>query len=141
MRAFTIVVHPSPEEERHIATVPDLPGWITEGRTVEECVERAREAIGVFVEDIAEARAHLVPEAAADAGAGGVPDEAEEEAVDALRRAMAALRTVETHLEEEITRRPDGHTSQPLRRAHVALLRARSSLVDEERRAAERSPG
>jgi predicted RNase H-like HicB family nuclease len=136
MRAVTIVVQPDPGQDGHLATVPELPGWATTAATVEECVERARQVIGLFVDGLA------APGGAAElAGrvAGAMPDEAEEEALDALRRAMAALRTVESHLEEEIAR-ADGTSRRSLRRAHGALLRARYSLVEEERRAVERAP-
>ncbi len=134
MRAFTIVVQPDPGHEGHLATIPDLPGFTATGRTVEECVERAHRVIGLFVDgltppgDAAELAAH-----------GGATVEAEAEAIDALRRGMAALRTVECALEDEITL-AGGASSRPLRRAHGALLRARHALVEEERRAVERTP-
>lgn len=134
MRAFTIIVQPDPELEGHLATIPDLPGFIASGTTVEECVERAHRVIGLFVDG-------LTPQAGAAelAGHGAATFEAEAEALDALRRGMAALRTVECALEDEITRADEG-SSHPLRRAHGALLRARSTLVEEERRAVERTP-
>jgi predicted RNase H-like HicB family nuclease len=138
MRAYTIIVQPDAHDEGHTATVPDLPGWATSGRTVEECVEHAREVIGLFADDLDAASA--APAELSGHGPGEASDEAGAEAVDALRRAMAALRTVESHLEEEITRTPDGRARRPLRRAHGALLRARRSLVEEERRAVERVP-
>jgi predicted RNase H-like HicB family nuclease len=138
MRAYTIVVQPDAQDEGHTATVPDLPGWAASGRTVEECVERAREVIELFVDDLDPSSA--APAELTGRGPGEASDGAEAEAVDALRRAMAALRTVESHLEEEITRTPDGRSRRPLRRAHGALLRARRSLVEEERRAVERVP-
>ena len=135
MHAYTIVVQPA-DGEGHVAVVPDLPGWTAAGSTVEECVARAREVIGLVAEDLAAA-----PVATELHGRGGAAtDQAEEEALDALRRAMAALRTVESHLEEEITRTADGHARRPLRRAHGALLRARRSLGEEERRALDRAP-
>jgi predicted RNase H-like HicB family nuclease len=131
MRAYTIVVQPAAEQEGLIATVPDLPGWAAGGRTVEECVERAREVIGLVVEGLDPAGAPME--------LGGRPADApmdaeEEEAADALHRAMAALRTVEIQLEEEITCWPDGRDRRPLRRAHAAILGARRSLVEEQRR-------
>ncbi|HEX6492867.1 MAG TPA: type II toxin-antitoxin system HicB family antitoxin [Candidatus Dormibacteraeota bacterium] len=136
MHAYTIVVQPAAEDEGHIAVVPDLPGWAATARTVEECVARAREAIGLVAGDLTAARVPVEP-----TGEGGAaPGRAEEEALDALRRAMAALRTVESHLEEEITRSGDGDAREPLRRAHGTLLRARRSIGEEERRAAERAP-
>jgi predicted RNase H-like HicB family nuclease len=139
MRAYTIVVQPDAQDEGHTATVPDLPGWAASGRTVEECVERAREVIGLFVDDL-DPSSSAAPAELTGRGPGEASDGAEAEAVDALRRAMAALRTVESHLEEEITRTSDGRSRRPLRRAHGALLRARRSLVEEERRAVERVP-
>jgi predicted RNase H-like HicB family nuclease len=134
MRAYTILVQPAAEHQGLIATVPELPGWAAGGRTVEECVERAREVIGLFVGDLDPGGATMeLTGRAADAA----DEEAEEEAADALRRATAALRTVEVQLEEEITRRLDGQDRRPLRRAHAALIRARRSLVEEQRRAGD----
>jgi predicted RNase H-like HicB family nuclease len=116
MQTYTIVVQPAAEDEGHIAVVPDLPGWTATGRTVEECVARAREVIGLVTEGLA-----AEPSRAGTAGRGGaVADQAEEEALDALRRGMAAL--------------------PPLRRPHGALLRARRSLGEEEQRALDRLP-
>jgi predicted RNase H-like HicB family nuclease len=130
MRAYTIVVQPAAEQEGLIATVPDLPGWAAGGRTVEECVERAREVIGL-VEGLDPAE---VPMELGGRPAAAPMDAEDEEAADALHRAMAALRTVENQLEEEIIRWPDGRDRRPLRRAHTAILRARRSLVEEQRR-------
>ncbi len=136
MRAYTIVVQPAAEDGGMIATVADLPGWAASGGTVEECVERAREVIRLFVDGPVTDGA----EAELDGRVAESADAAEEEAVDALRRAMAALRTVEVQLEEEITRRLDARDRRPLRRAHAALLRARRSLVEEQRRAGRPAP-
>ncbi|HEY2704631.1 MAG TPA: type II toxin-antitoxin system HicB family antitoxin [Candidatus Dormibacteraeota bacterium] len=132
MRAYTIVVQPAAEAHGLIATIPDLPGWAAGGRTVEECLDRAREVIALFVDDLDAGR-----EAGELTGrpTAAPPEGAEEEAADALRRAMAALRTVESQLEEEITRWPDSQDRRPLRRAHAAVLRARRSLVEEQRHA------
>jgi predicted RNase H-like HicB family nuclease len=136
MHVYTIVVQPAAEEDGHIAVVPDLPGLTAVGRTVEECVARAREVIGL----VAGPQAATPPAAELTGHAAGASDEAEEEALDALRRAMAALRTVERDLEEEITRTADVGARQPLRRAHEALLRARRALADEALRAVSRLP-
>ncbi|TMD95995.1 MAG: type II toxin-antitoxin system HicB family antitoxin [Chloroflexi bacterium] len=133
MHAYTIVVQPA-EDEGHIAVVPDLPGWTATAQTVEECVARAREVIGLVAGELAPGPGPTE----LTGGGGGATDQAEEEALDALRRAMAALRTVESHLEDEITRTPDGRARRPLRRAHGALLRARRSLGEEERRTLDR---
>ncbi|HEV7467983.1 MAG TPA: type II toxin-antitoxin system HicB family antitoxin [Candidatus Dormibacteraeota bacterium] len=136
MRAYTIVVQPAAEQEGLIATVPDLPGWAAGGRTVEECVERAREVIGLFVEGLDPAGG---PMELSGRPAAAPIDADEEEAADALRRATAALRTVESQLEEEITRRTGGQDRRPLRRAHAVILRARRALVEEQRRAGDRA--
>ena len=127
---YTIVVQPDAEDEGHIAVVPDLPGWSAAGRTVEECVAHAQEMIGLVV-------GGLAPPSGPREPSGRAADPAEEEALDALRRAMAALRTVETDLEDEIVR-AGGDGRAPLRRVHGAVLRARHSLADEERRALDR---
>jgi antitoxin HicB len=48
MRTYTIVVEPE-EDGGYYVTVPALPGCFTRGNTVEECRERAVEAIGVHI--------------------------------------------------------------------------------------------
>jgi predicted RNase H-like HicB family nuclease len=48
MRTYTIVVEPE-ESGGYYVTVPALPGCFTRGSTIEECQERAVEAIGVHV--------------------------------------------------------------------------------------------
>jgi predicted RNase H-like HicB family nuclease len=48
MRTYTIVVEPE-EGGGYFVAVPALPGCFTRGRTVEECHERAVEAIGVHI--------------------------------------------------------------------------------------------
>jgi antitoxin HicB len=48
MRTYTIVVEPE-EGGGYYVTVPALPGCFTRGSTVEECQERAVEAIGVHI--------------------------------------------------------------------------------------------
>ena len=48
MRTHTIVVEPE-EGGGYYVTVPALPGCFTRGNTVEECRERAVEAIGVHI--------------------------------------------------------------------------------------------
>lgn len=52
MRAYTIILEPDVEEGGYTVTVPSLPGCITQGETVEQCVERAREAIEGFIESL-----------------------------------------------------------------------------------------
>ncbi|HZK67829.1 MAG TPA: type II toxin-antitoxin system HicB family antitoxin [Chloroflexota bacterium] len=49
-RQYTIILHPEPEEGGYSVTVPALPGCFTQGETVEECVDRAKEAIALHIE-------------------------------------------------------------------------------------------
>lgn len=52
MRKYTIILKPDPEEGGYAVTVPALPGCITQGETIEQCIERAREAIAGYVESL-----------------------------------------------------------------------------------------
>lgn len=52
IRRFKIVLEPDPEEGGYTVTVPSLPGCVTEGDTIEECIEQAKEAIKVTIEDM-----------------------------------------------------------------------------------------
>lgn len=61
MRAYTIILEPDVEEGGYTVTVPALPGCITQGETVEQCVERAREAIEGFIESL-KADGEVIPE-------------------------------------------------------------------------------
>jgi antitoxin HicB len=45
-RTYTIFLDPDFEEGGYTVTVPALPGCVTQGESIEECIERAREAIG-----------------------------------------------------------------------------------------------
>ena len=60
-RRYTILLDPDDEEGGYTVTVPALPGVVTQGETVEECLERAREAIGLHIEGLI-ARGMPVPE-------------------------------------------------------------------------------
>lgn len=60
-RRYTIVLEPDLEQGGYTVTVPALPGCVTQGETVEECAERAREAIAGYIESLA-ARGLPVPE-------------------------------------------------------------------------------
>ena len=51
MRTYSIVVDPDPEGG-YTVTVPSLPGCVTQGEAVEECVEHAQGAIGLYLEDL-----------------------------------------------------------------------------------------
>jgi len=48
MRTYTVVVEPE-EGGGYFVVVPALPGCFTRGSTLEECRERAVEAIGVHI--------------------------------------------------------------------------------------------
>lgn len=48
VRTYTIVVEPE-ETGGYLVTVPALPGCFTQGRTLDECRERAAEAIEVHI--------------------------------------------------------------------------------------------
>lgn len=45
LQRFTLLLTPNPGEDMLTVTVPALPGCVTQGRTVEQALERAREAI------------------------------------------------------------------------------------------------
>ncbi len=52
MRRYTIILDPDPDEGGYTVTVPALPGCITQGDTVEQCIERAKEAIALHIEGL-----------------------------------------------------------------------------------------
>jgi predicted RNase H-like HicB family nuclease len=60
-RRYTIVLDPDPDDGGYTVTVPALPGCVTQGDTVEQCVERAQEAITGYIESL-QARGLPVPE-------------------------------------------------------------------------------
>jgi len=51
---FTVEIYPDKEEGGYTAVVPSLPGCVTQGQTVDETIERAREAIVGYVECLKE---------------------------------------------------------------------------------------
>lgn len=61
MRRYTILLIPDPEEGGYTATVPALPGCISEGDTLEDTMENIRDAIRLYLEDV-EATGERVPE-------------------------------------------------------------------------------
>ena len=61
MARYTIVLEPNYPEEGYTVRVPALPGCITYGRTREEALERAREAVRGFIEGLQKA-GDAVPE-------------------------------------------------------------------------------
>lgn len=52
MRQYTIILEPDTEEGGYTVTVPALPGCVTQGETIEQCIERAREAIAGYIESL-----------------------------------------------------------------------------------------
>ncbi len=52
---FTVLIKQD-EDGMYIAKVPDIPGCYTQGKTVEQAVERVREAIQVYLEAEKEGR-------------------------------------------------------------------------------------
>jgi antitoxin HicB len=52
-RRYTIVLEPDTDEGGFTVLVPALPGCVTQGGTVEECIERAKEAIAGYLECLA----------------------------------------------------------------------------------------
>jgi predicted RNase H-like HicB family nuclease len=52
MRTYSIVVDPDPDVGGFTVTVPALPGCVTQGETIEECVANAQEAISLYLEDL-----------------------------------------------------------------------------------------
>ncbi len=52
MRTYSIVVDPDPDEGGFTVTVPALPGCVTQGETIEECLANAQEAIALYIEDL-----------------------------------------------------------------------------------------
>ncbi len=52
MRNYTIVLEPDLEEGGYTVTVPALPGCVTQGENIEQCIEHAREAIEGYIESL-----------------------------------------------------------------------------------------
>jgi predicted RNase H-like HicB family nuclease len=52
MREYTIILDPDSKGRGFTVTVPALPGCITQGRTREQAVDRAREAILLHIESL-----------------------------------------------------------------------------------------
>lgn len=60
MRKYTIILDPDLEEGGYTVTVPVLPGCVTQGETVEQCIGRAHEAIVGYIKSL-EAAGEPVP--------------------------------------------------------------------------------
>ena len=60
VHTYSIVVDPD-DVAGYTVTVPSLPGCVTQGETVDECLENAREAIQLYIETLT-AAGDAVPE-------------------------------------------------------------------------------
>ncbi|MBI2863200.1 MAG: type II toxin-antitoxin system HicB family antitoxin [Chloroflexi bacterium] len=60
-RRYTIVLIPEPEEGGYSVIVPALPGCVTQGDTIEEAIEMAKDAIAGWIA-VAEEHGEVVPE-------------------------------------------------------------------------------
>ena len=49
---YTIILDPDPEEGVYAVTVPALPGCFTQGETIEEAIEMAKDAIALHIEGL-----------------------------------------------------------------------------------------
>ena len=61
LRRYSVVLIPDPEEGGYTVRVPALPGCITEGDTLDEALDNARDAIRLYLEDV-EACGEPIPE-------------------------------------------------------------------------------
>lgn len=61
MREYTVILEPDNEGRGYTVLVPVLPGCATQGRTREEALSRATEAIAAYIESL-EADGEPVPE-------------------------------------------------------------------------------
>ena len=60
MRRYTAVLTPEPDEGGYSVAVPALPGCYTQGDTLEEALENARDAIRLYLDDL-EAEGEPIP--------------------------------------------------------------------------------
>ena len=61
VRRYTIILEPDEEDGGFTVLVPALPGCVTQGESVAQCIERAQEAIVGYIESL-EAAGERVPE-------------------------------------------------------------------------------
>lgn len=60
MARYSVVLELDPDENVYVVTVPTLPGCVTQGATVEEALERGREAISGHIAAL-RARGEAIP--------------------------------------------------------------------------------
>jgi len=58
-RTYRVVLDPDPEDGGYTVTVPAMPGVVTQGDTVGQCLERAREAIALHLAAMAKDDEHI----------------------------------------------------------------------------------
>jgi antitoxin HicB len=61
VRRYTVLLIPDPADGGYTVTVPTLPGCITEGNTLDEALDHARDAIRLYIADL-EAAGEPTPE-------------------------------------------------------------------------------
>jgi len=61
MREYTVILEPDDEGRGYTVLVPALPGCVTQGRTRDEALSRASEAIAAYIESL-QADGEPVPE-------------------------------------------------------------------------------
>jgi antitoxin HicB len=63
VRRYTVLLIPDPADGGYTVTVPTLPGCMTEGDTLDQALEHARDAIRLYLADL-EAAGDPAPEEA-----------------------------------------------------------------------------
>ena len=58
--SYTVVLTYDPDYDGYVVNVPALPGCVTEGKTIDEALDMAKDAIGLYVEELT-ARGEPVP--------------------------------------------------------------------------------
>ena len=61
MSKYEIIIYWSTDDDAFVAEVPELPGCITQGDTIEEAIEMAKEAIELYVEEL-QSRGEKIPD-------------------------------------------------------------------------------
>lgn len=58
---YSLVIQWDPRDNIYVVTVPELPGTRTHGRTYEEAIKNAHEAISLWIEDAQKAGEPIPP--------------------------------------------------------------------------------
>lgn len=56
MSQYQILINRSPRDEAYVVRVPDLPGCMMDGATLEEAIHNARDAVAAWIEEPADPR-------------------------------------------------------------------------------------